>query len=317
MRKFVSRFACDSTRISSRGIHTDDAFETDYDKMQIYKISVPSPEGHLMHERTKFYAQACDKIFEDFYPGKHDPPDHIIHVTCNGYVSPSGAQKLIANRSWNTKITHAYHMGCYASLPSIRLASALVQNEGNSVDVVHTELCSLHLNPANHSPEQIVVQSLFADGFIKYRVSEDNSHAAFEILKIKELIIPESASMMTWMTSNFGMQMSLSKDVPVAIAKHLESFLQDFEFDRSTAIFAIHPGGPRIIDSIQDLLQLDDSKVSHAKSILFRYGNMSSATLPHIWQDLAEDSSISAGTEVMSLAFGPGLTIFGGLLRKL
>ena len=268
-----------------------------------------------MLERTQFFSNACNQIFEEFYPVGCASPSHVIHVTCTGYISPSGAQQVVAKRNWTSQVTHAYHMGCYASLPAVRMAQAFSISQNQNVDVVHTELCSLHLNPSNHSPEQIVVQSLFADGFIKYEVGAQPT--SFEILKIKELIIPDSASMMTWLTSDFGMQMSLSKDVPTTIAKHLTSFLEEFQIDFENTIFAIHPGGPRIIDSIQDLLKLPEEKVAHAKNVLFRYGNMSSATLPHIWQDIASDANVASGTKIMSLAFGPGLTIFGGLLQKI
>jgi len=318
MRKFVFRFACDPKRISSRGIQTDDAYEKDYSKMQIYKISPETPSGLNMLARTKFFAQQCNQIFEEFYPVGMTAPEHIVHVTCTGYVSPSGPQILVGKRQWShqTAITHAYHMGCYASLPAIRLAQGYT-HDTKLVDIVHTEICSLHLDPNNHAPEQIVVQSLFADGFIKYSVTQIRPPEGFEILKVKEFIIPDSSAMMTWITGNSGMQMSLSKDVPMAVAKHLAVFLEDFQIEKENCVYAIHPGGPRIIDSIQDLLRIPESQIRHSRQVLFEYGNMSSATLPHIWQNILLDPQIKPGTQIISLAFGPGLTIFGGLLKKL
>ncbi len=319
MRKFVSRFACDSAKISARGVQTDDPNETSYSKLQIYKISSESISGAKMLERTQFFSKNCNSLFEEFFPENTSGPEHIIHVTCTGYISPSGAQNLIALRGWNsqTKVTHAYHMGCYASLPAIRIGEALTKEKHTEVNIVHTEICTLHLDPANHSPEQIVVQSLFADGFIKYSVTRAAPENGFEVLKIDEFIVPESGTLMTWLTADFGMHMTLSKEVPLAIARHIQHFLKGFEIDSKKCLFAIHPGGPRIIDSLQDLLELDDEQVSHAKRVLLNYGNMSSATLPHIWQNIISDSSIESGTKVMSLAFGPGLTIFGGLFKKL
>jgi predicted naringenin-chalcone synthase len=49
---------------------------------------------------------------------------------------------------------------------------------------------------------------------------------------------------------------------------------------------------------------------------LLRYGNMSSATLPHIWSGLLDDAACLPGTLVASFAFGPGLTVCGALFRK-
>jgi len=49
---------------------------------------------------------------------------------------------------------------------------------------------------------------------------------------------------------------------------------------------------------------------------LFDYGNMSSATLPHVWQRIVSDERVRPGATVLSLAFGPGLSVCGGLFRK-
>ena len=111
-----------------------------------------------------------------------------IHVTCTGYQSPSAAQKIVLKRGWekNTMVTHAYHMGCMAALPAIRMALGSASHRDCRVDIVHTELCSLHMNPALHSDEQLVAQSLFADGMIKYTLSpsvQSTSLACFDRLR--------------------------------------------------------------------------------------------------------------------------------------
>ena len=82
------------------------------------------------------------------------------------------------------------------------------------------------------------------------------------------------------------------------------------------AVFAIHPGGPRIIDEIAEHLGLRPDQVQASNAILRDCGNMSSATLPHVWQAILADEAVPSGTLIVSLAFGPGLTISGALLRK-
>jgi predicted naringenin-chalcone synthase len=81
-------------------------------------------------------------------------------------------------------------------------------------------------------------------------------------------------------------------------------------------VFAVHPGGPKIIDRVRQVLELTDVQVQTSRDVLFDHGNMSSATLPHIWMRLAADEGVAPGTLVASLAFGPGLTVCGGLFRK-
>ena len=81
-------------------------------------------------------------------------------------------------------------------------------------------------------------------------------------------------------------------------------------------IFAVHPGGPKIIDRVRDLLALDEKQVQARREVLFDHGNMSSATLPHVWLRLVQDHSVAPGSPIVSLAFGPGLTVCGGYFRK-
>jgi predicted naringenin-chalcone synthase len=137
-------------------------------------------------------------------------------------------------------------------------------------------------------------------------------------------MVPDSLNDMTWELSPWGFQMSLSRDVPGKIAAALPAFLSalfagadmDYRAHASEALFAVHPGGPRILDSVEELLKLKKDQLGLSRTLLFERGNMSSATLPHIWMAAASDDVIKAGTLIVSLAFGPGLTIAGALFRR-
>jgi predicted naringenin-chalcone synthase len=221
-------------------------------------------------------------------------------------------------------------MGCYAAVPAVRIASSYLAagaaTRNQTVDIVHTELCSLHVDPLIHTPEQFVIQSLFADGFIAYSLRSHpvgGGTACFELLGTASALIPLSTDCMQWLSSSFGMQMVLSRDVPDRIAGSLTAFLARLVTDSSldmaevrTARFSVHPGGPKILDFVQRHLSLEEGQLHHSRLVLAMRGNMSSATLPHIWQNLLEDSSVRVGELVVSLAFGPGLTICGTVMRK-
>jgi predicted naringenin-chalcone synthase len=324
LRKLVLRFGCSTDRISSRGANLDDFTHTDWERMRVFQLD-RFPAGKPCGERSRVYREVSGLAFERFYAEETEPPPAIIHVTCTGYVSPSGAQRLVAQRGWgrDTEVIHAYHMGCYASLPAIRLAAGLLERGKSRVDLVHTELCTLHLDPSQHLPEQLVVQTLFADGMIRYRASLEGA-AGLEWLAAREEIVPDTEDAMTWMVSDFGMQMTLSRKVPDHIRAWLGGFLDrmgaglDLGARRlaERALFAIHPGGPRIIDEIAEHLGLRTGQVQASNDVLRNHGNMSSATLPHVWKAMLEDDTVRPGTPIVALAFGPGLTISGAILRK-
>jgi predicted naringenin-chalcone synthase len=325
LRKLVLRFGCSTDRISTRNSALHDFTHTDWDRMRIFQLD-RFPAGKPCGERSRFYGEVAGAAFERFYADETDPPGVIIHVTCTGYVSPSGAQQLVARRDWGhaTEVIHAYHMGCYASLPATRMAAGLLERGKARVDLVHTELCTLHMDPSQHQPEQLVVQTLFADGMIRYRASRDAGRGGLELVATREEIVPDTGDAMTWMVSDSGMQMTLSRKVPDHIRAHLGPFLDRLGAERGLgaaslareALFAIHPGGPRIIDELALHLGLGPEQVRASNETLRDYGNMSSATLPHVWKAMLEDPAVADGRLIVALAFGPGLTIAGAILRK-
>ena len=117
---------------------------------------------------------------------------------------------------------------------------------------------------------------------------------------------------MTWQCEDQGLSMTLSREVPVRISRALHGYLTrlcesagvDLQAALKKGFFAIHPGGPKILQQIQDLLQLEPSQIQHSVDVLKLYGNMSSATLPHIWQRMLEDPTIPNQGLIISLALG-------------
>jgi len=296
--------------------------DANWDDHEIYRLTRETPQGATIEKRGQLFQQRALDVFAGFY-AQRESAQHLIHVTCTGYISPSAPQVYFAARDHAPAITHAYHMGCYASMPATRLAQALVASGTKTVDIAHTEMCSLHMDAATHTPEQLIVQSLFADGHIVYRASaQKTASESFKILLIKEKLLPDSKQDMTWVASQYGMQMSLSKAVPTKIALALSDFIaevcQELNLDwdqlQANSDFAIHPGGPKILTLAQELLLLNENQIKASQEILRERGNMSSATLPHIWQRLLERPSDKK--YVLSLAFGPGLTIFGAVFER-
>lgn len=334
MNRLVGRY-CATGSIGRRYSELCDYIHTDWPRMLIFNLD-QSPGGRGIEVRNRFYADTAMRVVESLFKDDTEPPTDLLHVSCTGYASPSAIQRLIQKKGWHssTRPTQVYHMGCYAALPALRIATGLLCcNDGSlsrRAEIVHTELCTLHFNPGDHSPEQLVIQSLFADGHIRYALLPEGvatirtGENAFEVLAMREEIVPDSLEDMTWVLSEQGFQMTLSRDVPGKVAACLPRFLAglfadaglNYENEAGGAVFAVHPGGPRILDSVKELLGLEDWQLRLSRAVLFERGNMSSATLPHIWMAAACDAGVEAGRLVASMAFGPGLTIAGAIFRK-
>jgi predicted naringenin-chalcone synthase len=323
--KLLKRVGCPPDQISRRYFYLPDFNNRPLEDCEIFKADHAG--GALA--RQNFFQKISTNIFEDLY--ETDPlPSQLIHVTCTGYVSPSGAQLVAAKKSPSTMVTHSYHMGCYGAFPALRMAAGFLDSTvlppqtRESVDIVHTELCTLQLSPEDPTLEQIVIQTLFADGVAAYRLTKDRPAApSLELLHSGEFLIPNSEAAMAWVVADGGMKMTLSKDVPAIVGQALHQALLDWEKQTGTPILselsrtivAVHPGGPKIIDAVKNLLELEEDQVRYSREVLFERGNMSSATVPHIWKKILENPTVPDGTPVLSMAFGPGLTLCLSLMK--
>lgn len=293
--------------------------------------------GPKIGVRMEWFKNKMGYVFDEFYSEIAAAPENLVHVTCSGYSSPSVAQQAVINRKWETtQVTHSYQMGCYGAFPAIRTASSLISAsvDNGRVDVVHTELLSAHLNLTEFSVANTMICSLFADGFIGYSLYEEEvfmndpdilEKKGLRILASHEVIIPDSLEDMSWELGEYNFLMTLSKRVPVFIRKNIKSFLTvlcdkvgvDLEEEKANMHFAIHPGGPKIIDYVVAAVGISKVQARWSYDVLNRLGNMSSATVPHIFNEIIDDATIAPGTKVVAMAFGPGLTATGLLLEKI
>lgn len=321
------KFSVSEDYISTRKSYVPGICE--YDNKDSYLYQMGEEESPLMSNRAVLAQEICEKIFNDFYEYEQVVPEYLNHISCTHYQSPSAAQKVILNKKWEDKsiITHLYHMGCYAAFPALRVSKAYISDGASKVDNVHTELCSFHLDRAQTSADQIIMKTLFADGAIKYSVLSESLFQqqdtyGLEIIALHEKVIPNSDKEMSWLLGERGFIMGLTKNVPIYIAKKIESFMQelfskagfDYASEKEKTIFAVHPGGPKIIELVEKMLKLQQWQVKHSKNVLYNNGNMSSATIGHIWNEILQDENLK-NTNVVSVAFGPGLTVTGAFLK--
>lgn len=294
------------------------------------------PQGPPLDRRMAAFETLALGVLRTWYAGKFDAPDHLIHVTCSGYASPSPAQRLASEKGWyETTVTHSYHMGCYGAFPAIRNAIGLlvpsvlsVPEPVRRVDVMHTEYLSAHLTTLPATPGDIIDSTLFADGFIGYSVYLEQffpgSRPGFRVLAHHEQLIPASLDEMTWRLGPHHFEMHLSKNVPLSIRDALLPFVErlcaraglDFRQEKRHMAFAIHPGGPRILDHAREVLGVSELQLCHARQVFHDLGNMSSATVPYILMRQLADEAIASGTRIVAVAFGPGLTATGLVLEK-
>lgn len=247
---------------------------------------------------------------------------HLISVSCTGFAAPGFDIELCQRLPLPDAIarTHIGFMGCHAMLNALRVAKAFVSADENAVVMIcAVELCSLH-QQYGAGADRIVSNALFGDGaaaMICRRGGLTGASRPWQHVACASKIISGTNDQMTWKLGDHGFQMSLSAEVPNWIQRKLRDWLvpwlaqQGFGLD-GIGQWAVHPGGPRILDAIETSLELDDEALAASREVLRRYGNMSSPTVAFVLERLG---TMRATGPCVMLGFGPGLAIEAALLR--
>jgi len=241
----------------------------------------------------------------------------FVVCSCTGYATP-GVDILLARDLGlpaDAQRVFVGHMGCYASLPSLGVAANFVAVTGRPALLLCVELTSLHIQPPSADVQQIVCHSLFADAAAAVVLTP--SAAGYQVTDVASVTDTTAADHMTWEITDRGFRMGLSPRVPDVLGAHIGAFV-DGLLDRHGLTradidgWAVHPGGPRILDVIARELGLPAGAPAAARGILAERGNCSSPTVLMVLDAMRERPV--PPRHVVMLAFGPGLTIYAALL---
>jgi len=239
---------------------------------------------------------------------------HLVTVSCTGFAAPGFDAAIINDLGLCQSVerTHVGFMGCHAALNGLRVARAYAESDPKArVLVCSVELCSLHYN-YGWDPQKVVANALFADGAgAIVGAASGGSSSAWHVTANGSCMIPEAAEVMTWTIGDHGFGMTLSKKIPEVIGKKLRPWLDEWLAKSGKKIgdiksWAIHPGGPKILDAASTSIGLKGEETWASREILDQYGNMSSATVIFILKKLMAKKS---PLPCVSIGFGPGLNV--------
>lgn len=242
--------------------------------------------------------------------------------SCTGYATP-GPDILLARdmgMSADAQRLFVGHMGCYAALPGLGVASDFVAARNRPALLLCAELTSLHIQPSSTrmDTQQIVSHALFSDAAAAAVLVPGGDRGGYAVREVAARTDTSTADHMTWEVTDTGFRMGLSPRVPDVLAVHVGLLVDDM-LDRHgwrrTDIggWAVHPGGPRILTVVERELGLSPEALTPSRATLAENGNCSSPTalliLDRMWR------SVAPPERVVLLAFGPGLTLYATLLE--
>lgn len=258
-------------------------------------------------------------------------------MTCTGVLVPGLEFHVMdgLGLAADTQRLGITFMGCFGAISGMKTAKALAaEDKDNRVLLVCCELCSLHMQLSD-KVDNLIATALFSDGAGALiigcgpRVGET---PIYEIHGSSSQIIPNTLPMMSWDMSSTGMIIGLAKEISSEIYLHVAPFVErllqwgtkanDGPISNEDIIYAIHPGGPMILQAIIQACGIDKRRTAASWDVLKKNGNMSSATLIFVLDEIRKQhGSTKAFSKIKdawipAIAFGPGLNIEGCLLRR-
>jgi len=246
--------------------------------------------------------------------------DFIATTTCTGRMTPSLDAHLIARLGCRPGVqrVHVGDTGCASAVVALQQAWNHVRAfPGHRALIVAVEICSAAYF-LDDRLESAVAHAIFADGAGAVALSGDGEGPA--IVEHRTLFRPEHLDAMGFEYPGGRPRVILSKDVrrigAAMMAEMAHALMETQGLKREDVRhYVLHSAGRRVLDRARTLLELDESALTPARTVLKEFGNMSSATILFVLDHvLRRDSPVSGDWGVM-VGLGPGFAAEGALLR--
>lgn len=243
--------------------------------------------------------------------------NELIFTTVTGLSVPSIDAKLMNKIpfSKNMKRVPLFGLGCVAGVAGLSRAADYLKGHPDDVLVLlSVELCSLTIQRDDLSIANMVAAGLFGDGAAAVLLAGRNHELAKgskcpRIIDYQSVFFENTEGTMGWKIGSFGFGIVLSSLVPKIaqelLPSHVHSFLQKNGLKvGDIKHFVSHPGGPRVIDALEDGLGLCRGRLDNSRESLKNIGNLSSASVLTILEATLNDGA-SPGEYGLIMAMGP------------
>jgi len=281
------------------GFYQPGKFPSTGKRMKVYQREAPKLAGTALEELRR-------------KAGSLDGVTHLIVTTCTGFYAPGLDIDIVRDHGLAPGVQRTVigFMGCHAALIGLRTAKQIVGADPEAVVLmVNLELCSLHLQQTERM-DRLVSFLLFADGCAASLITSRAEGLSLD--ECTSHLSLADAERMAWHIEDSGFAMTLDARLPARIRQWFRAskVLSTPEADPAQMLWAIHPGGRLILNSVQDACGLSDAQMELSREVLRRFGNMSSASIMFILDEILErEVGATEPRAGRAIAFGPGLTV--------
>ncbi|HEY0758351.1 MAG TPA: 3-oxoacyl-[acyl-carrier-protein] synthase III C-terminal domain-containing protein [Acidisarcina sp.] len=273
--------------------------------------------------------KAVDCVLRRAGAGRHQI-GALFFVTVTGVASPS-IDAMLMNRmrlSPNVKRTPIFGLGCVAGAAGIARAADYVKAYPDQIAVLlSVELCSLTWQRDDLTVANLISSGLFGDGAAAVLIAGDDVKltppkqlSAASVAPLSpgpripashQVFYPDTQDVMGWNVSERGFQIVLSPDVPKVVRENLgrdvDGFLASRGLSRAdVGTWIMHTGGPKVLEACEESLGLIDGELQVSWDALRKVGNLSSASVLVVLDEVMKNRRPEAGTLSILSAMGPG-----------
>ncbi|GMN56356.1 hypothetical protein TIFTF001_025466 [Ficus carica] len=256
---------------------------------------------------------------------------HIVYVSSSEIRLPGGDLHLASQLGLRTDVGRVmlYFLGCYGGVTGLRVAKDIAENNpGSRVLLTTSETTILGFRPPNMArPYDLVGAALFGDGAAAAIIGVDSSDQESPFMELNSAVqqfLPNTHNVIDGKLTEEGINFRLGRDLPQRIEENIEEFCKklmakaELKFEYNELFWAVHPGGPAILNKLESCLKLSSEKLACSRRALMDYGNVSSNTILYVMENMREELKREGSEEWgLGLAFGPGITFEGILIRSL
>jgi predicted naringenin-chalcone synthase len=267
-------------------------------------------EDELMH----YAIQAVDQLGVD-------PQEIGTVVTASLYSlgCPSLAHRLLDHYEMDPA-TDKYHIsgvGCASAVPLLRLASqSLSQHPGKHSLVVAAESMSslLHRARPGDPRAKTVGSAIFGDGCGAALLSSADDAPGPTIVASQVHQIGDTLGAVSLALSAEDSYLHLARELPdlaaAGLGELVAGFLHRNRLARSGVDhWIVHPGGRRIVESVQEVLELSHEDVAISWEALAEHGNVGTPSIMYVLKDTIEQRRPRSGEHGLMVTIGPGVSV--------
>ena len=252
-----------------------------------------------------------------------DEVDAFYFTTVTGIATPSIDARLMNRLSLPSRVKRVpiFGLGCLAGAAGVaRAADYLLGHPSEVAVLLSVELCSLTLQRDDLSVENLIGSGLFGDGAAAaILVGENRPSQGPRVVASRSSFYPDTERVMGWEMSEKGFKIVLSAEVPEMVRRYLrrdvDAFLSEHGLSRDDiAAWISHPGGPKVLEAMQEALELPDDALEGAWRTLREVGNLSSTSVLLVLEQTLQLPPTPGSWGLMS-AMGPGFCSELVLLR--